>query len=150
MSSAPHSGPSHAPSGAAFWSGLIVGGAIIAFGVRGLLMNLRLNRVINLATFFGASGIAHDALWAPLLVGGGLATMKLPVSIRRTVRIGLFLSAALVLFAAPLLHGYDGRDSNPSALPLAYGRNTSILLIGLWAVVAVAAVRQVRIRRATP
>lgn len=123
--------------GAIFWAGMIIGLGVIAFGVRGLLLHLRFTRVVNLATFFGASGVAHDAVWAPLLVAGAVATSHLAVPVRRTVRVALVLSAGLVVFAFPVLHGYDGRETNPSALPLDYGRNVAAVLVTLWLGVAV-------------
>ncbi len=103
-----------------------------------------------MGTFFGAAGIAHDLVWAPVLVAGALATRKLPVSARRTVRVALFVSAGLVLFAAPVLHGYAGRARNPSALPLDYTRNVMALLIALWAGVAATLLLRVAGRRRRP
>ncbi len=150
MSDAPARSAADAPGGVAFWTGLGVGAFIIAVGVRGMLQNLRPKGIVNLATFFGAAGIAHDLVWAPVLVVGALATRKLPVAARRTVRIALFLSAGLVLFAAPVLHGYAGRARNPSAVPLDYTRNVMALLIALWAAVAARLLLGVARRRRRP
>lgn len=141
---------SHAePGGRAFWLSAVAGAGIVAFGLNGLVTNLRSARVINALGFVAASGVGHDAIWAPLLVLGALATRRVPVIARRPVRVGLAASVVLVLFAVPLLHGYDGRSSNPSAVPLAYGRNTVLTLAAIWLVVGgVCFARTARDRRA--
>lgn len=127
------------PSGAVFWASAAVGAGIIAFGIHTAVESLRPARLLNLAVFVGASGLAHDAVLAPLFVLGALVTRRLPLPVRRTARVALAATAALVLFAAPLWRPRSD-NLNPSSLPLAYGRNLVATLVALWCVAAIVAV----------
>ena len=49
-----------------FWAGQIVGVAIIAIGIRGLL-DERLGEPVSFARFFLGGAIAHDLILAPLV-----------------------------------------------------------------------------------
>lgn len=130
-----------APGGFVFWTGMAIGAATVAFGLRGVLLDLRATRIANLSLFFGASGIAHDALWAPLLVVGGLVTRRIPQRCRRPLRVALALSLGLILFAWPVLAGPSTKVRNPTVLPLDYGRNLLLTLAALWAGCGVVVVR---------
>ncbi len=115
---------------------MALGAAIVGFGVRGALLHLRPARIVNLSLFLGASGVAHDFLWAPLLVAGGVATRIVPLPFRRPARVGLALSASLVLFAVPLLAGPSTRVRNATVLPLDYTRNLVVTIAVITAVSA--------------
>ena len=137
------------PGGRRFWLGVAVGGATVAVALFELATTLKLSSLLNLALLLGASGIGHDALWGPAIVVGALLTVRLPAWMRGPVRLALVLSALLVLFAWPELHGYRGHARNPSAGPLNYQRNVLLTLLVLWTSVgAVCAYRRVGLRRA--
>ena len=139
----------HHPGGRRFWLGVAVGGAVVAVALFELATSLTLGRLFNLSLFLGASGIGHDAIWGPAIVLGGIVTLRLPRWGRLPVRLGLALSALLVLFAWPELHGYVGHARNPSADPLDYQRNVAWTLSILWIVVAATCLyrRTVTLRR---
>ena len=50
--------------------------------------------------------------------------------------VGLVLSGLVTALAWPYVRGYGYRASNPSALPLHYGRNLLIVLAAIWSLVA--------------
>jgi hypothetical protein len=137
----PHAREAHPPGGIGFWIGMFAGASIVAFGVRGLLTHLRPTRIVNLSVFFGASGVFHDAIWAPLLVAGGMATRRLPLRMRRPIRVCLVLSLALVAFVVPELAGPSTRVRNPTVLPLDYRRNLAATLVVIWCCGAVVVAR---------
>lgn len=122
--------------GKLFWAGVAVGAGVVAYGVIGLIDNTRTARLPSVAAFLLGAGIAHDFVWAPAAVALGALTLRLPASTRAPVRVGLALTALLLLFTWPELHGYAGHARNPSALPLDYSRNVAATLIVLWIGVA--------------
>lgn len=135
------------PGGAVFWIAMALGAAIVAFGVAEAFATLRPARLVNLTAFLAAATLGHDAVWAPVLVGGAIVTRFVPAPFRRTVRVLLAASAGLVLFAVPLLVS-DAHARNPSSLPLAYGRNLAVIVAGMWVVgVAAAVVERARTAR---
>jgi hypothetical protein len=136
--------------GVTFWIGLVLGVAIMAYGVKGLLGASDATQPPDLARFFIGAGIVHDAVFAPIVVLVGWLTLKvLPPVARNPVRIALALSVVLVVFTWPLVRRWGARDSNPSLLPLDYGRNVVVGLIVVWVVTGVAVVvRLVMARRA--
>lgn len=140
------------PGGRRFWIGVAFGGAVVAVALFELATSLTLPRLFNASLFLGAAGLGHDALWGPVIVLGGLATMRLPAWMRMPVRFGLAFSALLVLFAWPELRGYVGHARNPSAVPLDYQRNVSLTLLALWLLIAGACIyrRTLSVRRARP
>lgn len=135
--------------GATFWVGLVVGGAVMAYGVKGLLGADQATQPPNFARFFIGAGIAHDALWAPVVVAVGWVTaILLPPVVRTPVRFALALSALAVVFAFPLVRGYGVREDNPSLFVFDYGRSLLVVLTVIWvATASYVAVRLVQQRR---
>jgi hypothetical protein len=93
--------------------------------------------------FLVAVLVAHDAIWSPLVLLAG-RWLRGPV-----VRTAAIVATALTVTALPLAFGLGRTPDNPSALPLDYGRNLAVLLLGVGAVTGVIlAVR--RKKRARP
>lgn len=149
--SAPDTGEPEERLGATFWVGLVIGGAVMAYGLKGLLGAEGATRPPNLARWFIGAGIVHDALWAPIVVGAAWLTGRLVPPVARTpVRFALAVSALAIVFTYPLIRGYGVRDDNPSLFPWDYGENLVIALTTVWIVTAaVVATRVVRTRRST-
>ena len=122
--------------GAAFWVAAVVGAAIVAFGVSGLLHDRALTKPSDLGRWLLGAGVVHDALIAPVLVAAGIVTRWLPASARVPVRLGLAATALLVAVTWPLVHGYGVRSANPSLLPRDYGGSLIIAIGAVWATVA--------------
>src|SRR4051812_11876992 len=89
--------------GAGFWVGLVVGGILMAYGVRGVLMDLGPGNPRKLATWVVGLDLVHDLLVAPVLVVVGLAISRaLPRAASGPVRAATALSAIVVVFSIPL------------------------------------------------
>jgi len=131
-----------------FWGGLIVGWAMIGYGVRGVFVDSAATRPTDLARWVVGAALVHDALIAPLAFGiGWLVTRALPRRIANPVKAGLGASAVLIVFSWGLVRGYGRRATVPSALPLDYGRNLVLGLAVIWiVVVAVVATASIRTR----
>ncbi len=126
----------HAPAhGRLFWAGVVVGGAVVVIGLWGLIDETRPVRRVNVALFLAGAGVAHDFLWAPLVVAVAAATRRVPAAARAWVRAGLAATAFVLLFAAPVLRGEGRFADHPSALPLPYARNAAAVLGAIWVTV---------------
>ncbi|MGH8907812.1 MAG: hypothetical protein ACRD0K_15155 [Egibacteraceae bacterium] len=115
-----------------FWTGVGVGGAVIAFGVFGLVANAGegvadVRLVPWLAWALGAL-VLHDLVVVPLtlLVGRGLRRVR-PALLRTPLQAGLALTAIFSLAAYPYLRGY-GRAAQPGNASLQPGDYWSALL----------------------
>ena len=122
--------------GRMFWASMMVGWAIVLFGIRGLFMDRAATAPAGFAKWFIGLAIVHDAFVAPVVFTvAWLAGRILPRRAVVPVRLGLATSGLLILYAWPLARGYGRRESNPSALPLDYGRNLIVSLITIWILV---------------
>jgi hypothetical protein len=124
--------------GPSFWIGVAIGWALILIGVRGLIVDHDLTNPKNLFGWLIALAVLHDAFVAPVAYAAAIiAGRLLPPRAVVPVRVGLASTALLVVFAWPLVRGYGRRESNPTALPLDYGRNLVASLVVVWTAVAV-------------
>ena len=136
--------------GPSFWIGLVLGVAVMVYGLVGLLGASDATQPRNLGGFFLGAGIVHDALVAPVVVlVGWLIARLLPAWVRPPVWFGLAASAIVVVFTWPLVRGWGRRAANPSLLPLDYGRNLVIALLVIWLVALGDVVRRILLRRRT-
>jgi hypothetical protein len=86
----------------------------------------------GVAIFLAAVLVGHDAVWMPLvLAAGALINRVVPARSRPVVRVAAVVAAVLSVAGVPLALGYGRPPDNPSALPLAYGRNLALVLGGL-------------------
>lgn len=134
-----------------FWASAVVGWAIVAYGVRGLLHHHVDTRPGNLARFFVGGALVHDLLFAPvvLLAGVGLARAA-PRRVRAWLQAGLFVSGCLVLFSYPLVRNYARVIHNPSSLPHNYAANLTITLGVVWGALIAAATIAAVLNRGRP
>ena len=125
--------------GPGFWVGLVTGGALMTFGVVGLVNNAKAVHPFDFAKWFVGADLAHDLLVAPLvcLVGAVLArAVRMPW--RVPLQGGLVASAIVLAVAWAPLRGY-GRaivPDNPTVLPLDYSTAVLTVLAAIWAAVA--------------
>lgn len=120
--------------GATFWIGLVVGGGVMAFGIRGVLMNARATHPTELVRWVVGADLLHDLLFAPVVIAAGwLVVRAVPRSWRVPVQAGLVACgvAALVGWAAWRGYGRATVPDNPTVQPLDY--TTAILTV--WAIV---------------
>lgn len=144
----PTTTPERTPSGPFFWTCLVAGVGIVGYGLAGAWADRADTRPAGLGVWLAGSGVAHDALVAPVLVVAALVTGRLPVAARLPVRLGLALSVLLTVLFWPVVRGWGRSPSVPSALPLDYGRNLVVVLALVWLTAGVTVVvRIVRARR---
>jgi hypothetical protein len=87
--------------------------------------------------------VVHDGIWLPLvLLAGALLNRIIPARHRGHVRVTAIVVAALGLAALPLALGLGRSADNPSALPLDYGRNLALVLLGVVVTDGVALLRR--------
>jgi hypothetical protein len=135
--------------------------AVGAIGAIGLLVAARLVLTGGIATdpramagWLAAVVIAHDAVLAPLVVAvGWLVARALPRAWLAPVQTGALVAGSLALVSAPLWLGRllgRGPRGNPSAAPLDYPRNLTLVLgaVAVGVVVAIVAAALLRTGRA--
>jgi len=121
------------PLGRWFWLALLVGGAIMAYGVVGAIGQQADTQPPQLLRFAVGSLLAHDAVLAPLVtVAGIVAARVLPTWLRGPVRGGLALTGIVVLFSYPLLRAFGRHPLNDSTLPQDYPRNVAVVVALIW------------------
>jgi hypothetical protein len=124
----------------------LAGIGLVVYGIVGLLGSTSRRGLISAAKWFVGGALTHDVLLAPIVVAIGVGVVRwVPGRIRPYVQSGLFITAALTLVALPFLSGRGYRRTNPSALPLNYGRGYGIAVAVVW--LAVTIVAFVRSRR---
>ena len=137
--------------GAAFWSALVLGGGVMAFGIRGVLMDSAGTRPGDLVRWVVGADLAHDLLIAPFVIAIGWVIVRIvPRRWQVPVQAGLAASgvALIVGWAAWRGYGHDTVPDNPTVQPLDY--TTAIFTVWgiVWGVVAIwIAARVVRERR---
>ncbi|MGH2898529.1 MAG: hypothetical protein ACRDMZ_07630 [Solirubrobacteraceae bacterium] len=137
------------PAGRPWRIGLIVGGAMFAFGLAGLLDNARQTIPANWLTWVGGGLVLHDALLVPVVLAiGALLTRVVPVALRSGAQATLAICGAVALMSVPVVLAEGRRADNPSLLPHDYGRNLAIVLAAIIAAgLLVTILRAVRARR---
>ena len=124
----------------AYWIALPLGGALMGFGVVGLIGNLGVSSAGDAAGWLVGADLAHDFVLAPVacLVGAAAARV-LPWWCRAPVQAALLTSGVLLIVVFPALRGY-GRATvpdNPSIQPLDYTTSTLTALAVVWAAAGV-------------
>jgi hypothetical protein len=139
--------PEEGPAGWPFWTGLVVGWAIIAFGLRQVVVDAAATNPTGLAAWVLGGVLVHDLVVAPIATAVALLLARIGSRWwTGPVAASLAVSAIVVAFAFPLLRGYGRRDANPSALPRDYGAATLALVVGIWSVAAVVVLWRARRR----
>jgi amino acid transporter len=126
--------------------GMALGLPIVAFGVRGVLMDADRTHPAELAWWIVGSAVATDLLVVPGAVAvGAVAHRVIPRSWWPPARAALMVTGALVLVALPFVRGYGRDPANPSLLPRDYAGGLALAVAAVWVVAA--AVRAARWRR---
>jgi hypothetical protein len=134
--------------GVVFWAGLTLGAGVVAYGLIGAWTDRADTHPVELAAWLGAAGVVHDALVAPVFVAVAVLTGRLAAWARTPVRLALAVTALLTVLAWPLVRGWGQVASDPSVLPLDYGRNLALVVATIWALTgAVLVLRWRRVSR---
>ncbi len=136
------------PRGWWFWSGLVLGWGVMAYAVRGALMDSGGTNPSQLVRWVIGGALLHDLLVAPIVTGiAVLLAWRAPAWWGRPVAAAAAVTAIVVLFSWPVLRGYGRHPGNSSTLPRNYGAGLAWVLGAVWLVTAaVVVVRAVRRR----
>lgn len=140
----------HDRPGPGFWASALVGAAVVAFGVRGLLVE-EPRGAASAGRWLIGGALAVDLLLVPVGAAIGWAARRaVPPRAWPAVAGGLFASGVLVLLAAPLVLDLGGVPSNPSIRPRDYGTGLVVALGAVWAIVATMVLVGLRRGRSRP
>jgi len=134
--------------------GLAVGLPVIAYGVRGMLVDTDRTHPAELARWIVGAAVVNDALVVPLAMGAAwLARRITPARAWPPVRSGLLATGVMLLVAWPFVRGY-GRDATiPSLLERNYAVGVAAAIgltwvaVAVWTAVSIAVAIVVRRRR---
>lgn len=127
--------------GAVFWTTAVLGWAVIAWGVAGVVRHHVDTRPADLLRFVAGGILLHDLVVVPLaLVAAYLLNRAVPAPWRRWVQVTLVVAAPLALFAYPMVRGYGNIPGNPTALPHDYAANLVLVVLAVATVCVVASV----------
>lgn len=133
--------------------GLALGLPVLAFGVRGVLVDGSRTHPAELARWLVGAALVNDLVLLPLaLAAGGAARRVVPARLWPAVRTGLLTTGVLALVAWPFVRGYGQDPANPSLLPRDYSAGLVAAVGVVWlgvAAWAVAVTLQGRARRST-
>lgn len=134
-------------AGAPFWIALLVGGAVMAFGIRGAWRALGSDSATDVARWVVSADLLHDFVIAPIAVAiGWIVGRVVPMRWRAPIQAGLVATGITLAIAWPGIRGY-GRHlvpDNPSVQPLNYATATLTVLGAVWGVVAIRLVVRAR------
>ena len=107
----------------------LFGVVVMAYGAWGLFLSPHVPHHANLPVWLAASVLAHDIALAPVVFGLCWAGTRLLPARARPWAAGALLSGGAVLVVGLPAVVRRGRDSNPTVLPLDYGRNILLVLL---------------------
>jgi len=123
--------------GAVFWTGVVVGWLVIAWGLWLVAARPPETRPINFAAFFVGLALVHDLVLAPVVMSAGAALRRrAPALAAGAVAAGLVVSSIVVVYAIPLwLDRATKTAQNPSFLSRDPVVGVVIVLTLTWIVV---------------
>jgi hypothetical protein len=132
VTSEPVTGGAVRHRGAVFWIATAAGWALIAWGLRGIVLHRIDTRPAQLLRFFATGLAVHDALFAPaVLLGGVVLARTVPKRWRGAVQAALLVAGSAALYAYPLVRGYAHILRNPTSLPRNYTTGLAIVIAGV-------------------
>ena len=115
--------------GPVFWIATAAGWALIGWGLRGIIVHHVDTRPAHLLRFFAAGLAAHDLLFAPAVLAGGLIIARtVPGRWRAPIQGGLIMAGTIALYAYPLVRGYGRALHNPTSLPRNYAAGLGFVI----------------------
>jgi hypothetical protein len=117
--------------------GLALGVPVMAYAVRGTLVDQHLTHPFELARWIVGLAVVHDLVLVPvvLAVGAGLHRV-VPARAWPPVRTALLATAVLSAVAWPFVRGYGRNPGVPSLLPRNYGAGLAAALATTWLLAA--------------
>jgi hypothetical protein len=118
-------------------AGLAVGVPVMAYGIRGVLVDAADTHPAELARWIVGSAVAHDAVLLPLVALSAWALRRItPAGWWPAVRAGAITTGVLALVAWPVVGGYGRDPRNPSLFPRDYGLGLAVTVALVWLAVA--------------
>jgi len=118
--------------------GLALGVPVIAYGVRGVLVDAADTHPGELARWLVGLAVVNDLLVLPAAMAVGLLARRwTPAPAWPAVRAGLLVTSVLAAVAWPLIRGYGTDPNNPSLFPRNYATGLAAALAVVWATVLV-------------
>jgi hypothetical protein len=131
--------------GPVFWVGVVIGWALIALGVRGLLHDHVATNPAVVGRYILEAALILDLVVAPVACAAGLLVARLlKPPLRAIIGGGLVATVVISIYSYPFIRGYGRSPNLPSALPLNYARGLIIVLAVIWVVVGALSVWAVR------
>lgn len=131
-------------------AGLALGVPVIAYGMRGVLVDASDTNPAELARWIVGAAVVNDLVLLPLAGVVGYALRRVsPPAAWPIVRAGALTIGVLTLVAWPFVRGYGRDPANPSLLPRDYGLGLAVVAAVVATVTAIAAVVVTR-RRSRP
>jgi hypothetical protein len=134
--------------------GLAVGLPVIAYGVRGMLVDTDRTHPAELARWIVGAAVVNDALVVPLAMGAAwLARRITPARAWPPIRSGLLATGVMLLVAWPFVRGYGRNATIPSLLERNYAVGVAAAIgvtwvaVAVWTAVSIAVAIVVRRRR---
>jgi hypothetical protein len=113
--------------------GVVLGLPVVAYGIRGVLIDADDTHPAELARWVIGAALAHDLVVAPTVLAAAWALSRIvPVSLWPPVRWGVATSAILVLVSWPLVRGYGEDPTTPSLLPRNYATGLAAAIVIVW------------------
>lgn len=134
--------------GLGFWAAMMIGWAVIAYALDGLLSESG-SHPLGIFRLLVGLNVVNDALVLPAATFVGLLVSRLvPRWAVRAVQAGLIATAVLSVYAYPLVASYGKTlRAGPSRLPWNYAHNLGVVLAVVWGACALmAAVSWLRTR----
>ncbi|MEO8322523.1 MAG: hypothetical protein ABI571_00085 [Actinomycetota bacterium] len=127
---------------------LVLGSAVMAFGIAGLFVDGNRTNPDQWARWFFGALIAHDLVVAPVVFAVAFVVHRSTGGrLRRVLQAGLVATGIVVLTVYPFLRGYGRRDDNPSVLPNDYLASVLWVVGSIWIALAVWALLRAHTRR---
>lgn len=137
----------HGDRNLGLWIGVLLGAPIVAYGIWGALDESGRTQPAELARWVVGGAVVHDLVVFPIVVAVGSVVRRFtPAWVGGPMRWALATSAALVVFAYPLVRGFGRARSVPSLLSRDYGIGLLAWIAVVWAL-AVAVVLVLALRR---
>jgi hypothetical protein len=119
-------------------TGLVAGVPLIAYGVRGALVDADLTRPAELARWIVGTALVNDLVVLPAVLAVGWALRRVtPARQWPPVRAGLMTTGVLCLVGWPFVQGVGRDATNPSLFPRDYGSGLARAVAVVWLAVAV-------------
>jgi hypothetical protein len=128
-----------------FWVALVIGTAIMGFGVVSLVQRFGATRPPSFALFFLGAIALHDFVLTPVVLAfGRLVSPRLPLPARGSVLGAAIVTGTVTLASVPVVFRFGRLASNPSLLPRDSALGLLVVLLAVWFVTGVLVWRAVR------